>query len=123
MKRLFLLFLVVTIIGACSTVILSPDMERVKDKSSAWQEAYSDGCHSGYVAGGSLVHFFKRDLERLLKDEQYKGGWKQGYRECKSDFRELCRSKALVSKADLYCSDVWQQGILEEEEEEQAEEQ
>ena len=31
----------------------------------------------------------------------------------------MCRSEALVSKADLYCSDVWQQGILEEEEEEQ----
>ncbi len=121
MKRLFLLSLLITILGACSTVMLSPDMDRVKDKSAAWQEAYSDGCHSGYVAGGSLVHSFKRDLDRLLKDEDYKGGWKQGYRECYSDFRELCRSEALVSKADLYCSDVWQQGLSEEEEEEQEE--
>ena len=77
MKRIFLLSLLL-ILGSCSKVILSPDMERVKDKPEAWQEGYNQGCHSGYVAGGSLVHSFKRDLERLLKDEDYKGGWKQG---------------------------------------------
>ena len=104
------------LIAGCSTVILSPDMDRVKDKSPAWQEGYRAGCHSGFVAGGSLVHSFQRDTERSLKEEDYKGGWKQGYRQCKDDFREMCKSEAMVSKADLYCSDVRQQGLHKEDE-------
>ena len=116
MNKTFLAFLAVLLVGGCSKVILSPDMNRVKDKSAAWQDGYKAGCHSGFVAGGSLVHSFKRDTDRTLKEEEYKGGWKQGYRECKDDFREMCKSEAMVSKADLYCSDVRQQGLHKEEE-------
>jgi hypothetical protein len=103
------------LLSGCSSPILSPDMNRVKGESLAYQDGYKAGCHSGFLAGGSLVHSFKRDVKRIGEDEQYKLGWKKAYRDCKSDFREMCKSKALVSKADLYCTDVWQQGLDEEE--------
>jgi hypothetical protein len=115
MFRLLLVLLVLHLLTACSGVILQPDMNRVKDQPLAYQQGYKEGCKSGYVAGGSLVHSFKRDTERALQDEQYRLGWKYAYRQCKSDFRELCKTEALISKADLYCSDVWQQGLDEEE--------
>ena len=115
MLRLFKLLIALQLLAACSTVLLSPDMEKVKDQPVAYQEGYEAGCHSGFVAGGSIVHNFKRDTNRLLEDANYNDGWKLGYRECKSDFREMCKSKAMISKADLYCSDVRQQGLDKEE--------
>ncbi len=111
MLKLLTVFVVLPLLGACSTVMLKPDMAGVKDQPIAWQEGYKQGCNSGYVAGGSLVHSFARDTRRIIEDEQYNSGWKQGYRQCKSDFREMCKSDAVVSKADLYCSDVRQQGL------------
>jgi hypothetical protein len=111
MFRIILLLVVLSLCGACSKVLLQADMDRVKDQPPAFQHGYKDGCNSGFVAGGSIVHSFKRDSERLLEDDQYRLGWKDGYRQCKSDFREMCKSDALVSKADLYCSDVRQQGL------------
>jgi hypothetical protein len=114
MLRMIAVLVALFLFAACSRVVLQPDMERVKDQSLAFQEGYKAGCHSGFVAGGSLVHSFSRDSQRILDDEQYNLGWKDGYRQCKSDFRELCKSEALVSKADLYCSDVWQQELDKE---------
>ena len=110
MKRLLMLTLCM-LLSACSSVVLKPDMDRVRDQSKAYQEGYYDGCHSGFVAGGSIVHFFKKDTDRQLDDVEYANGWKQAYRECKSDFREMCKSKEWVSKSHLYCSDVRQQGL------------
>lgn len=104
------------LLGACSTVVLSPDMDRVKDKPASYQDGYRDGCHSGFVAGGSIVHFFEKDTKRQLEDNDYADGWKHAYRECKSDFRDMCKSKEWVSKSHLYCSDVRQQGLHKVEE-------
>jgi hypothetical protein len=115
MLRLFLLSIVLQLLTACSTVLIEPDMDSVKDLPLAYQQGYKEGCKSGYVAGGSLVHSFKRDTDRAQNDEQYRLGWKDAYRRCKADFRELCKSDAIISKADLYCSDVWQQGLDKEE--------
>lgn len=115
MLRLFAVVAALFLFAACSRVVMQPDMERVNDQSAAFQDGYKAGCRSGFVAGGSLVHTFSRDSQRIRDDEQYKLGWKDGYRRCKSDFREMCKADALLSKADLYCSDVWQQGLDEEE--------
>jgi hypothetical protein len=115
MLRLFTVLVALQLFTACSNVIIKPDMESIKDQPVAYQDGYRNGCHSGFVAGGSLVHSFTRDTQRVLEDEQYKLGWKEGYRKCKADFREMCKSDALVSKADLYCSDVRQQGLDKEE--------
>jgi len=115
MFRLISMLVVLQLFTACSKVILQPDMESVKDQPVSFQQGYKDGCNSGYVAGGSIVHGFTRDTNRALEDEPYRLGWKDGYRQCKTDFREMCKSDALVSKADLYCSDVRQQGLDKEE--------
>ena len=115
MLRIFTLMIILPLFGACSAVLMSPDMELVKDESLSYQDGYKAGCSSGFVAGGSLVHKFKRDGARI-KEADYNQGWKKGYRQCKSDFREMCKSKAIISKADLYCADVKQQGLHKEEE-------
>jgi len=113
MPRVIALLPGLALLAACNTVVLSPDMTRVKDQPLAYQEGYKAGCNSGYVAGGSIVHSFRRDTQRLREDEVYNAGWKQGYRECKADFREMCRSEAWVDKSHLYCSDVRQQRLDE----------
>jgi len=114
MLKLFTVVVASFMVAGCSVVAMKPDMDSVKDQPVAYQDGYKDGCNSGFVAGGSLFHAFTRDSQRTLDDEQYNQGWKSGYRQCKSKFREMCKSDALVSKADLYCSDVWQQGLDKE---------
>jgi hypothetical protein len=115
MLRIFTLVIFLQLLGACSTLLMSPEMDLVKDESPEYQDGYKAGCYSGFVAGGSIVHKFKRNGSRF-KEGDYKEGWKKAYRQCKDDFREMCKSKALVSKADLYCSDVKQQGLDKDEE-------
>ncbi len=114
MLRIFTVLVALLLFAGCSAVAMKPDMDSVKDQPLAYQDGYKDGCNSGFVAGGSLMHTFTRDTQRTLDDEQYNLGWKSGYRQCKSDFREMCKSDALVSKADIYCSDVRQQGLDKE---------
>lgn len=111
MIKLFVSILFLLILNACSSVILKPDMDSVEGKSSAFKTGFKQGCTSGYLAGGSLVHSFRRDTNRMAEDQEYKDGWKHGYRYCKEEFREMCRSKEWISKSHLYCSDVRQQGL------------
>lgn len=116
LKTIFLIILYAFISG-CSTVMLQPNMELVKEQSKVYQKGFKHGCNSGYVAGGSILHNFSRDSEKMANDEEYKNGWKKGYRHCKDEFRELCRSEEWISKSHLYCSDVRQQGLDKDEEE------
>jgi len=96
---------------ACSPIALKPDMSAVDDRSTAYQEGYQDGCHSGYVSGGSLYNSFKKDTDRLETDDEYRLGWMKAYEVCKKEFRTMCKEQGVLSKATLYCSDVRQQGL------------
>jgi len=96
---------------ACNPVALKPDMSAVDDRSESYQKGYQDGCHSGYVSGGSFYNSFKKDTARLETDDEYRRGWMRAYDVCKKEFRTLCKESGILSKATLYCSDVRQQGL------------
>ncbi len=86
-------------------------MSAVEGQSISYQQGYHDGCHSGYVSGGSVYNPFKKDTERLQTDDEYRLGWMRAYDVCKKEFRALCKGAGVLSKATLYCSDVRQQGL------------
>lgn len=102
--------LLLFIVG-CTSPALKPDMSKVEDKNQAYQDGYFDGCHSGYVSGGSIYNNFKRDSARMKEDNDYRLGWNLAYKRCKDEFRQMCIDGGVFSKATLYCSDVKQQGI------------
>ncbi len=110
MKAIYLVIIFI-FLNACSGVLLKPDMSRVADKSKAYRAGYKEGCNSGFVAGGYNLGMFSRDSERSRNDQEYNTGWKRGYKECKEDFRKMCREGGLLSEASLHCTDVRQQGL------------
>ncbi len=48
-------------------------------------EGFSDGCHSGKKAGGSLFDQFKKDVRRFERDSRYAQGWSDGFRQCETE--------------------------------------
>ena len=95
--------------AGCGKVLMKPDMSRVEGESLSYQEGYEQGCMSGYVAGGYNLGSFERDTQRAQDDEEYRLGWKKGYKVCKDEFRQMCREGGLFSSASLHCGDVRQQ--------------
>ena len=116
MRYIVVLSLIVLSAG-CGKVLMKPDMSLVADQAPSYQEGYEQGCMSGYVAGGYNLGSFERDSERARNDEEYRLGWKKGYKVCKDEFRQMCREGGLFSSATLHCSDVTQQGLDKVEEE------
>ena len=110
MKNLLLPVLLITNL-ACSRILLTPDMSLVLAQTASYREGFEQGCRSGYVAGGYVLGRFQRDSSRAEDDEDYRLGWKRGYRDCKDEFRKMCMQGGWLSKASLYCSDVRQQGL------------
>ena len=110
MKQL-LLFTLVIMTAACGKILLKPDLSVVADQTPSYQEGFEHGCNSGYVAGGYMLGSFNRDTQRAERDEEYRLGWKKGYKDCKNEFRKMCIEGGLLSEASLHCSDVRQQGL------------
>ncbi len=105
MRHLLLLALLIT--GpACSRLLLKPDLSVVAEQTASYQQGFEQGCRSGYVAGGYVLGRFMRDTERAANDEDYRLGWKQGYKDCKDAFTKMCTEGGLLSAASLYCADV-----------------
>ncbi|HFE48988.1 MAG TPA: hypothetical protein ENJ21_06690 [Chromatiaceae bacterium] len=48
-------------------------------------EGFSDGCHSGKKAGGSMFDQFKKDVRRFDRDARYAQGWSDGFRQCETE--------------------------------------
>lgn len=57
-----------------------------------YSQGYGDGCTSGKKAGGSMFDQFKKDVRRYDSNYKYREGWDDGYKECKSEERELMHS-------------------------------
>ena len=53
---------------------------------------YSDGCDSGRKAGGSMLDGFKKDVRRYDRNFKYREGWDDGYKECRSEEKQLMRN-------------------------------
>jgi hypothetical protein len=57
-----------------------------------YSQGYGDGCDSGKKAGGSMFDQFKKDVRRYDNNHKYREGWEDGYKECKSEEKELMHS-------------------------------
>jgi hypothetical protein len=57
-----------------------------------YSQGYGDGCDSGKKAGGSMFDQFKKDVRRYDNNHKYREGWEDGYKECKSEEKELIHS-------------------------------
>jgi len=57
-----------------------------------YSQGYGDGCTSGKKAGGSMFDQFKKDVKRYDNNHKYREGWEDGYKECKSEEKELMHS-------------------------------
>jgi hypothetical protein len=57
-----------------------------------YSQGYGDGCDSGKKAGGSMFDQFKKDVNRYDNNHKYREGWEDGYKECKSEEKELMHS-------------------------------
>jgi len=115
LKNVLFLILLITS-AACSKVLLKPDMSVVATETAPYQQGFEQGCQSGYVAGGYMLGNFQRDSRRAEDDEGYRLGWKKGYKDCKNEFRKMCRQGGLFSVASLHCADVRQRGLDKAEE-------
>ncbi len=57
-----------------------------------YSQGYGDGCDSGKKAGGSMFDNFKKDVRRYDSNHKYREGWDDGYKECRSEEKELMHS-------------------------------
>jgi hypothetical protein len=57
-----------------------------------YSQGYGDGCDSGKKAGGSMLDQFKKDVRKYDNNHKYREGWEDGYKECKSEEKQLMHS-------------------------------
>jgi hypothetical protein len=57
-----------------------------------YSQGYGDGCDSGKKAGGSMLDQFKKNVDKYDSNHKYREGWDDGYKECKSEEKQLMRS-------------------------------
>jgi len=57
-----------------------------------YSQGYGDGCTSGKKAGGSMFDQFKKDVRRYDNNHKYREGWEDGYKECRSEEKQLMKS-------------------------------
>lgn len=62
---------------------LRREMAGVTGKSANFTQGYHDGCQSGLSAAGNKAFVYAKDLKRANQSE-YKLGWEDGFRVCKS---------------------------------------
>ena len=65
---------------------------RAKGYGPNYSQGYGDGCSSGKKAGGSMLDQFKKDVRQYDSNYKYKEGWEDGYRECRSEEKQLMKS-------------------------------
>ena len=57
-----------------------------------YSQGYGDGCDSGRKAGGSMFDQFKKDVRRYDSNYKYREGWDDGYKECRSEEKQLMKN-------------------------------
>jgi len=57
-----------------------------------YSQGYGDGCDSGKKAGGSMFDSFKKNVNRYDNNHKYREGWNDGYKECRSEEKQLIKS-------------------------------
>ena len=65
---------------------------RAQGYGPSYSQGYGDGCNSGRKAGGSILDTFKKDVRRYDSEHKYREGWDDGYKECRSEEKELMKN-------------------------------
>ena len=97
-KALFTLTAAVTLIWGFTGCASTADNMRAQGYGPEYSQGYGDGCDSGKKAGGSLFEQFKKDVNHYDNSYKYREGWSDGYRQCKSEEKQLERSIANASR-------------------------
>ena len=63
-----------------------------------YSQGYGDGCDSGKKAGGSMFDQFKKNVNRYDNNHKYREGWDDGYKECKSEEKQIMKSVENASR-------------------------
>ncbi|WP_407333516.1 hypothetical protein [Enterovibrio sp. 27052020O] len=50
--------------------------------ATPYLEGYDDGCHSKVTAAKTIKDGFRKDPERMFKEDRYAEGWNDGYEQC-----------------------------------------
>jgi hypothetical protein len=94
MKRRTLLTLVAAAMLAVGFTGCASTAENMRAQGYGpdYSQGYGDGCDSGKKAGGSMFDQFKKDVRKYDSNHKYREGWEDGYKECKSEEKELMHS-------------------------------
>ena len=75
--------------GGCAS---TAENMRAQGYGPDYSQGYGDGCDSGRKAGGSMFDQFKKDVRRYDSNHKYKEGWDDGYKECRSEEKQLMKN-------------------------------
>ena len=66
------------------------------EQSSVYQDAYEDGCDSGYTQalGSTVPRSADKDERQYTTDVNYRRGWYDGYRQCYADATRAIQSRS-----------------------------
>jgi len=93
MKKSIITITAIITLGAGFTGCASTaENMRAQGYGPDYSQGYGDGCTSGKKAGGSMFDQFTKNVKRYDNNHKYKEGWDDGYKECKSEEKELMHS-------------------------------
>jgi len=91
-KTLLTLTTVVALTWGFTGCASTAENMRAQGYGPEYSQGYGDGCDSGKKAGGSLFDQFKKDVNHYDNSHKYREGWNDGYRQCKSEEKQLEQS-------------------------------
>ncbi len=100
MKIKTLLIVTATVALAWSFTGCASTAENMKAQGYGpeYSQGYGDGCDSGKKAGGSMFDQFKKNVNRYDNNHKYREGWDDGYKECKSEEKQIMKSVENASR-------------------------
>jgi hypothetical protein len=89
-QRFLLSCLMAFAVSGCAEI---PDPSEPPPGPPEFEQAYIDGCISGYDDAGrdGYRSMFRKDVEAFASDAAYKNGWDQGHAACYEDERRTPR--------------------------------
>ena len=91
-KTLLMLTAVVALVWVFTGCASTAENMRAQGYGPEYSQGYGDGCDSGKKAGGSLFDQFKKDVNQYDNSHKYREGWNDGYKQCKSEEKQLEKS-------------------------------
>jgi len=88
-KTVLITAIAAALLGGCAS---TAENMRAQGYGANYSQGYGDGCDSGKKAGGSMFDQFKKNVRKYDSVHKYKEGWDDGYKECRSEEKQLMKS-------------------------------